>query len=76
MAEVRDIDRPGGWLVRVTTPGNSPIERYFKVYVLDQARAVRSVLITAGEMAEVVKQLNVHEFTGDNMRPGDVKQLG
>ncbi len=76
MAEVRDIDKPGGWLVRVTTPGNPPIERNFKAYELNRDRAITLVPIEPGETAEAIKRLNVHEFTGDGMRPGDVKQHG
>ena len=74
MADVRDINRPGGWLMEVTTPGNPPRIRHYKA--LDQARATR--LVSAGlgpnEICEPVRQLNMHEFTGDDMRPGDVKQ--
>jgi hypothetical protein len=70
------IDRPGGWLMKVTTPGNPPLVRHYKVYVFDQARATARIRaqLSQNETCEPVKQLNVHEFTGDKMWPGDVKQ--
>ena len=40
MAKLPDIDRPGGWLIEEVTPGNPPIKRYFKVYELDEQKAI------------------------------------
>lgn len=40
MANMSDIDRPGGWLVEEEIPGNPPVKRYFKVYELDEQKAV------------------------------------
>ena len=78
MADPHDINRPGGWMMEVTTPGNPPLIRHYKVYELEQAGATELVRAHAGlafnETCVPVKQLNVHEFTGDNMQPGDVKQ--
>jgi hypothetical protein len=80
MADVRDIDQPGGWLVRVITPGAPAISRYFYAYELDQARAEQMVRtaanVTHGETCEALKQLNIHALTGEGMNPGDVKQYG
>ena len=77
MADPRDINRPGGWLVEEETPGNPPIKRYFKVYELDEQKAVELArAYGATGWATAVKKLNVHELTGDNMQPGDVKQHG
>jgi hypothetical protein len=80
MANAKDIGKPGGWLVRVTTPGNPPLKRYFKAYEFDKEKAISLVKaqasVEAGETCEAVSQLNVHEFTGDNMQPGQVKQHG
>ena len=75
MARIEDIDQPGGWLVRVITPGNPPIERFFKVYEVDQLRAVELVMAAErSDNVEAIRQLNIHEFTGDGMTPGQVKQ--
>jgi hypothetical protein len=64
--------------MEVTTPGNPPLIRHYKVYELNHVRATELVGAHAGlgpnEICEPVRELNVHEFTGDNMRPGDVKQ--
>jgi hypothetical protein len=69
-----DINRPGGWLVEETIPG-SDSRRYFKVYELDEQKAVELArAFGAGREARAVKKLTVHELTGDHMGPGDVKQ--
>ena len=77
MAKADNSDRPraGGWLVEETVPGGS--KRYFKVYELDEQKAVELArAYGATNSAKAVKKLNVHELTGDDMRPGDVKQHG
>jgi len=78
MPDIEDIDRLGGWLVRVITRGNPPIERHFYAYDLDPVRAVTLVRayapVTHGEGCEAVRALPVHELTGNGMQPGEVKQ--
>jgi hypothetical protein len=78
MANMHDINQPAGWLARVVTPGEKPITRHYKAYVLDKDDAVEAVRKFAGlddnETCEAITQLNTHEFTGSNMSPGDVKQ--
>ena len=77
MADPRDINRLGGWLVEEKTPGNPPIKRYFKVYELDKQKAIELArAYGATGRAEAVKELSIHELIGDNMQPGDVKQHG
>jgi hypothetical protein len=76
MAQAEDINRPGGWLVEETIPGGSS-KRYFKVYELDEQKAVELArAYGATNNAKAVKKLNVHELTGSDMSPGDVKQHG
>jgi hypothetical protein len=71
-----DINRPGGWLIEETIPHRG-LKRYFKVYELDEEKAVELArAYGATRNARAVKKLNVHEFIGDDMRPGDVKQHG
>jgi hypothetical protein len=76
MTDERDINRPGGWLFAVATPGHPPLRRHFKVYELDQVKARELVRQHAklglAEHCEAVKELSTHEFAG--MRPGEVKQ--
>jgi hypothetical protein len=78
MANPQDIDRPGGWLVQVTIPGNPPLKQHYYAYELDKSKAVEMVeaeySLGKGETCEAVKQLNVHELTGFGMRPGEIKQ--
>jgi hypothetical protein len=74
MAKAEDTNRPGGWLVEETIPG-SGAKRYFKVYELDEEKAVELArAYGATGRAKAVKKLNVDEFTGADMRPGDVKE--
>ena len=76
MAEISDINRPGGWLVEVRTLGGDP--EYYKAYELDQTRAIDRVrafaTVPLTDTCVAVKQLNVHEFTRDNMMSGQVKR--
>jgi hypothetical protein len=80
MADVRDIDKPGGWLVRVTTPGNPQIVQDYKVYELDLGRALtlvrQAAQVSNSESCEAIEQLNLREFTGDAMQPGQVSLHG
>jgi hypothetical protein len=73
-----DIDKQGGWLARVQIEGGS--DRFFKVYELDKDRAVKiasvKIPVTDGEKIDLVSPLNMHDLTGDGMKPGDVKQHG
>jgi hypothetical protein len=74
MAKDENIDRPGGWLVEETNPG-SGLKRYFKVYEMDEEKAVQLArAYGATRAAKAVKKLNVHEFTAADMRQGDVKE--
>jgi hypothetical protein len=74
MAKEENISRPGGWLVEETNRGSGS-KRYFKVYELDEEKAVELArAYGATGRAKAVKKLNVHEFTGADMRPGDVKE--
>jgi hypothetical protein len=74
---------PAGWNVRVTTfdfEGKPGIQRNFFAYEPDKARALelvrKRVPVREGEQAEAVAEVAANEFTGQNMRPGDVKQQG
>jgi hypothetical protein len=74
---MENISKPGGWLARLTTPGPASLERFYYVYEADREQAEtlirESIAIIAGETFELVKVLNVHELTGHEMEPGDVK---
>jgi hypothetical protein len=74
MANIDSIDKHGGWLVRVATPGSRHLPRDFYVYEPDKDRAVELVKVDPDETVEVLKALNVHELTGFGMKPGEVKQ--
>ena len=77
MAQTADINRPGGWLIEEEVQGSPPRKRYFKVYELDEEKAVELArAYGATGKARAVRKLNVHEFTGADMQPGDVKQHG
>jgi hypothetical protein len=77
MPDPHDINRAGGWLVEEEIPGNPPIKRYFKVYELDEQKALELArAYGATAQARTVNRLNIHELTGDSMRPGEVKQHG
>ena len=72
-----------GWNVRVTTfdsEGRAGIVRHFLVYEPDKETAVelvyKRVPVHEGEQAEAVAEVAGNELTGQNMRPGDVKQHG
>ena len=71
-----DIDKQGGWLVRVKPPPS--LERLFYVYELDWAKAKElvkaKVPVDAGESIEAVGPANIHALTGLRMKPGDVLQ--
>ena len=77
MANIVDIDKPGGWMVRAKTLGG--LVRTFYVYELDDNKAAElaktAIAATVGEMVETVKLLNLHELTGCGMKPGEVKQI-
>jgi hypothetical protein len=74
MAKADDIHPPGGWLVEeISEAGGS--KRYFKVYEKDEEKAVQLArAFGATRTARAVKRLSIHELTGDDMRPGDVKE--
>jgi hypothetical protein len=73
-----DIDRQGGWLVRVKTPPD--LERMFYVYELDWYKARElieaKVPVDDGETIEAVATANIHALTGLGMKPGQVLQHG
>jgi hypothetical protein len=52
--------------------------RYFLAYEPDKERAVelvrKRVPVNKGEEAEAVAEVAGNEFTGQNMRPGDVRR--
>jgi hypothetical protein len=60
-----DVDKQGGWLVRVKTPPS--LERLFYIYELDWAKArdlVRTkVPVDSGETIEAVGPANIHALT-------------
>ena len=64
MANVADIDKPGGWMVRASLPGGS--SRTFYVYELDDNKAAElartTIAPTIGETINSVRLLNVHEL--------------
>jgi hypothetical protein len=76
MAEIseRDINRPAGWLIRVTSPGGPP--EHFKVYEPNQGVAIERVRAYARvphtDTCVALSELTLHELTGDNMTPGEV----
>jgi hypothetical protein len=77
MANPSDSNKPGGWLVEEETKGNPPLKRYFKVYERDEQKAVELArAYGATGKARAVRRLSVHELTGDQLKPGDVKQHG
>jgi hypothetical protein len=76
MANISDINRSGGWLIEETIP-RSDLKRYFKVYELDEQQAIELArAYGATGRARAVKKLAIHELTGANMQPGQVKQYG
>lgn len=76
MANIADIDKPGGWMVRASMPGGAVLTYY--VYELDDNKAAElaraAIAATIGETIETVRLLNIHELEGYGMKPGDVKQ--
>jgi hypothetical protein len=76
MANIADIDKPGGWMVLASIVGG--LERTFYVYELDDNKAAElaniAIVTRLGETVEAVKLLNIHELAGFGMKPGDVKQ--
>jgi hypothetical protein len=76
MANIAEIDKPGGWMVRTSVVGG--LARTFYVYELDDNKAAElakiAMVTTTGETVEAVKLLNIHELAGFGMKPGDVKQ--
>jgi hypothetical protein len=72
-----DIDKQGGWLVRVKTPPS--LERLFYVYEMDWAKArdlvTTKVPVDSNETIEAVGPANIHALTGNRMKPGDVLQF-
>jgi hypothetical protein len=76
MANIADIDKPGGWMVRASMVGG--LARTFYVYELETNKvtelARKAIAVTLGETIDTVKLLNIHELKGCGMKPGDVKQ--
>ena len=77
MANIADIDRPGGWMVRASMADG--LARTFYVYELEANKAAElarnAIALTLGETIDTVKLLNIHELAGYGMKPGDVKQF-
>jgi hypothetical protein len=73
-----DIDKPGGWVMRVKTLPD--LARTFYVYELDESAAIalakEKVPVGPGETVKVVAQANIHGLTGLGMKPGDGLQHG
>jgi hypothetical protein len=71
-----DIDKQGGWLVRVKKPPS--LDRLLCVYELDWARAKElanaKARVDDGATVEAVGPMNVHSLTVLGMKPGDVLQ--
>jgi hypothetical protein len=80
MTDARDINQHGGWYFAVVVPGHPPRRQHFKVYELGQAKARELVKqhaqLRLAETCEPIKQLNIRDFTDDNMQPGEVKRHG
>ncbi len=77
MTNISDVNKPGGWLIEEDVRENPLLKRYFKVYELNRQKAVELARVYgATGKAKAVKEINVHELTGADMRPGDVKQHG
>jgi len=76
--EVEDIDKQGGWLVRVKTPPS--LDRLLYVYELDWVKARElvkaKVPVDDGEAIEAIGPANIHALIGNGMKPGDVLQPG
>ena len=64
-----------GWVVKVTTPGDSPVIRHFIAAVETAREAELEVrAICQGDHVEVVRQCTVPNMMGFKMRPGEVRQ--
>ena len=76
MAEIKDRNKPGGWMVRASVLGG--LVQTFYVYELDDKKAAAlartAVAATGGEMIDAVKLLNIHELEDHGLKPGDVEQ--
>jgi hypothetical protein len=76
MDDIADINKPGGWMVRASMLGGSPLTFY--VFELDDDKAAElarsAIPATLGEVIEAVRLLNIHELTDYGMKPGEVKQ--
>jgi hypothetical protein len=77
MANMADIEKPGGWMVRASIVGG--LARTFYIYELDDDKAAElarnAIAATIGETIEAVKLLNIQELQGHGLKPGDVKQI-
>jgi len=69
--EVEDIDKQGGWLVRVKTPPS--LDRLLYVYELDWVKARElvkaKVPVDDGEAIEAIGPANIHALIGNGMKP-------
>ena len=77
MADIADVNRPGGWMVRASTLGG--MVRTFYVYELDDEKAAAlaktAIQATNGERIDTVKLLDVDELEKHGLKSGDVKQF-
>ena len=75
--KVEDIDKQGGWLVRVKTPPR--LDRLFYVYELDWAKARElvkaKVPVDDCETIEAIGPVNIHALIGNGMKPGDALRM-
>jgi hypothetical protein len=70
-------DEPAGWLIRLTFDGNPPLQQFFQVYISDRFEAtklIKAQYASANDLCEAVKPLNSREFTGQEMKLGEIKQ--
>jgi hypothetical protein len=64
MANIADIGKSGGWMVRASMVGG--LDRTFYVYELEDNKAAelarKAIAATIGQTIETVKLLNIHEL--------------
>jgi hypothetical protein len=76
MYRLKDIDKPSGWMVKVTVSRGdfiSDVRQYFYTFEADKEKAVALVPVTNGEKVEAIRTLDAQEMAALGMKPGDVK---
>jgi hypothetical protein len=74
--KLKDIDKPDGWMVKVTKPGSDfihDVRRYFYTFEPDRDKALALVRVADGETAEAIRSLYIQDMARLDMKPGDVK---